>query len=286
MRLDRVAFELEGRPFTVGDALAAAWLGGRLAPLAERVADGLAAASLAAEEETETDEAEIQVALDAWRTERDLIAAEQAEAWLEEQGLTLDDLVAHLDRELLRRRFAPRREEARGRFPPEEAEVQETLPAAAAFEGAIDGLVQELALHAVAEPPAGTDTIVDTPDADRTMFLHAPVIESRSALAQGLAPFGVSPERAERLREVESTFRSRHEELVTDETLRRVLDRNKVNLIQLEVAAAPFATEDAAREAILCVRLDHERLEHVAGRARVPSDRRRVFVEELPGAAL
>jgi len=153
MELDRGAFKLDGALVSQAEVLAAARIAGLLDGVARDVAAGLAAAALAAEEGIEVEAEDLQAAVDAWRGERDLIAAAAARRGYGEHGLALDDLVDHVERRALRARLAAREAEALERFAPDAGDVAALVPPAAAFEGLLPRLAEAAALRAVAPAP-------------------------------------------------------------------------------------------------------------------------------------
>ena len=101
MQLTRTALELDGQPVALGDILAAAALRAALDRMRQSVRSRLAAATVVESRGSEIDAATLQAELDRWRTEHDLIAAEEAEAWLGAYGLELDQLLTFLEKRLL-----------------------------------------------------------------------------------------------------------------------------------------------------------------------------------------
>lgn len=113
-----IIFSVGGRDFCVGDVLQT---------LPQRT-DGSAAVAGA----DRVDDADVEATLDAWRYQRDLISAEECEAWLAQRGLGYADLLASMERRL--RRAAPADDDA--------AEIDALLDAS------FDEHARELARHA------------------------------------------------------------------------------------------------------------------------------------------
>jgi hypothetical protein len=245
MRLDRDMFRIDGRGVSVGEVLATGRIAGILKGLERNLAEALACEELAGEEGVEVSPDEIQSAVNAWRTEKDLISAAETESWLETQGLDIEDLAGHLEGKLLRERLAPRLAEALARHAPEPEDVD--------------------ARRAVA-PPATDATALA---AERARLLADRGLASPEDVSELIAPFGLTPGAAARLLGQEASYRLAVSAIASDAALAREIDRNRTDLARLELGVAAVASEDAARELILCIRQDGETMEDLA--RRVPA---------------
>ena len=280
MRLSGLAFELDGAAYCLGDVFALAALEGRLADAERRLADGLALEAMAAAEGVECSAQDVQTALDAWRTERDLIAAEQVEAWLEHVGVELDDVVGHLERGLFARELAGRMDEARREHAAEPGDVAELLAESVLLDGGDVRLRDEAAGHLVAAALLGEADRAQVA-AEQARLLAARVVAAEAALAAGLSPFEVGTARGLELAGVLARSHLHRSAIVTPQALQRELARASHDLVVAELVSALAPTADMAQELVHCVREDGEALEEAARRAKVPVRRERLFLEDL-----
>jgi hypothetical protein len=222
----RAVFTAAGRAFGWEDVVRAAGLRGELQELERATREGLACARRAEAEGSAPTADALRAAATVFRYERDLLAAEELEAWLEERGLAVSDWNSHLRRLLLRERWAGELEEVEARYPVPDEEVEATLPAEAVCTGflrrAAERLAEDVAL-AAGEAAAGGDLAALT---------------KAAATARARAP---SP--AEVAREIEA----------------HALDWIRIQAETLELGDA-----ETAREAALCVRVDGRSLADVA----------------------
>ena len=117
---EQPVFTVDGAPYSWGDVLLSAELSGALEELTEATRRGLSAAGPRLESDA------IRAAAAQFRYDRNLLSAEELQAWLTRWQLELDDWMEHLRRMLLR-------EQRAGPLAP--ADGQRTLAAAAARSG-------------------------------------------------------------------------------------------------------------------------------------------------------
>lgn len=275
MDLGRTVLTVDGRDVPIGEVLASAWISGRLEARRRRVAAGLAAQHLAAEAGEELDETEFQDALDAWRVDRDLIAAEELEAWLERRGLVLDDVLGCLERDLWTRRHA-----ASEAPEPDAHEVASLVPAEAEVHGDLRALREAHALRAVAPEGVGEPEERALVEAG---LLHAAGLESVGSAADFLGMVGVSETRARELLEREVDFELHRRALVAPDAVQDALGRMASDLVRFELVSAELRNEDTAREVLCCVRADRDPFLRGAARAGVPARRETLFATEVEG---
>src|SRR4249919_2926804 len=83
-------FAAGSRIVTVGDVIDAAHFRGELEPCWQHLLELVESEARASQLDC-LDEAVLQAKSERWRGERDLIAAEETEAWLQRRGLTLEE---------------------------------------------------------------------------------------------------------------------------------------------------------------------------------------------------
>jgi hypothetical protein len=240
VNLDLAAFALGERVFRIAEVLAVAWLEGSLdRPVEQLVQHGSSEGSVS--------RADLQAALDAWRTERDLIAAEDAERWLAYHDITLGQVVQYLKRKLLP---SP---------PPlDSPQAWSLLPETLALSGELPRLVERIARRAVVPS-------VPTPEARAALLAERGCAEA--SLGPRLAQLGVEPQTAGLLLDLAAAFRVWQAEHLSPAALTEELSGAEDRLRLLRTC---FRTLDQAREALCCVREDAEPLQQVALRTGMP----------------
>lgn len=286
--LDRTAFSLDGAPVTVGDVLAASWIGGWTRPLEATVREDLAKSAIAAERGVEISADRLQAALDGWRISRDLEAVEDLDAWLEDRGLTLDDVLEHLERVILRRTRCGEADLAR--CAPDPDVVLALLPLEATLTGELETLAERFALHCVCEVPAASRE-AGTDDAPAAMSPHERIrrelLAERDAdgiadLEEACETLGVLPARLEELLAIETRFRLFQSDVLSLSRLRAAVTDFHDELVRYEVATAACPSEDVAREIVCCVRIDGDAFARSVARAGIPCRRDSAWLGDLP----
>src|SRR5579863_2067186 len=96
--LAETAFSFDGRGLATGQVVLAALRWGEWAELEREVRAALVGVQRAASDGASFADDELRPILVAWRRERQLLSAEDYQAWLAERGLTLEDMSAYLRR--------------------------------------------------------------------------------------------------------------------------------------------------------------------------------------------
>ena len=139
----RPLFSVADRTYAWEDVLEAAELRGELATLRRQVRQGLACV------QADTVPAEtLRAAAIAFRHERNLLAADELEAWLSERGLSVAGWNDYLRRAILRDRRRDELERIEREFPVADADVDAALAAEAACSGFLRGAAERLAREA------------------------------------------------------------------------------------------------------------------------------------------
>lgn len=283
MRLDGIAFDLDGRQISLAEVFASAHIGGWIwTSLVEPVMQGLACVSLAEREGVAVPEDDLEAALASWKASHALVATERAAEWLEFHDLDSDDLGAYLERKLLAQMFADRLDEALAEAMIAPGEVMARVPEEAAFEGSLRTVVQEAALRMAAG--------LGRSDATRRVAEKKKIVKEHDltkigAYAAMARSFEVAPEIVEWLVDLEASYRARLRDIVREDALPRELDAARSALTMVEYASAAFATEAVAKEALRETRGGKESLETVAQRAGVKIEKSKARVAELEASA-
>lgn len=245
---DRSLFTVAGRTYAWEDVLLAAELRGELGVLERQTRQGLACLRrLAAEGETLPAES-VRAAATVFRYDRNLLAAEELEAWLDERGLSVADWNGFLRRQLLRERWAGELERIESEHPVGDDDVVAALPAEAACTGFLRRAAEQLAEDAALADAAGA--VGESPD--RATLIAAIARGAEAARAH-------SPSRAE---------------------IERELAAHALDWIRIEAEVLELEDAEAAREAALCVRVDGRALADVAADCGVPTSFRVLYLED------
>ncbi len=239
-----ILFTAGERSFALDDALVFAGRSGLLSDLRDETGEALACREYAREAGYELPAGALQHAVEQWRYSRRLISARATMAWLERQGLTINDLAGHLEIRLWRDRFSREREEIVRDYPPPPQDIDSRLRRDLILSGRLDALARRFAGHVAA-----------------LIECHGSVPETLAALS----PAG--------------DIRAR---LVTEESCRDEFAATRADLLRLEFESAWFSNPDEAREALLCVEEDGEPLREICLRAGARYQRTVSFAGDLP----
>lgn len=191
------------------------------------------------------DPAAVKQAAADFRYRRRLISGEETEAWLRARGVTVAEWTGYIGRAVLRAGSTGRAGSAAP--PPADAEVDAHLWA----EGRCSGLLDEAARSLAAR------------------------VAAHARLA------GARPERDE---DVDTALDRLRAAVVTDDAVRALVASRHLDWPAVDAEEARFATEHAAREAVLSVRDDGVAFADVCAWAGVPLDRRRRLLEDADPA--
>src|SRR5262245_23816251 len=182
----RSLFTIGNRSYAWEDLVAAGCLWGDWLTLEGRVRDGLICLAkqddLDDDDEDALSEEEVDEAAAEFRYARDLVAADDLEAWLEQRGLTIDSWLDYIRSSLLLARWADDLEEIREEYEADDDEVAEALACEAVCSGLAARLAERLsgraAVHARAveegNPPdeaAAAELSAAVPDDQLARFL-------------------------------------------------------------------------------------------------------------------
>ena len=255
------------RIFTVGgvtyaweDVVLAGRLWGDWSRLEERVRAGLACAARLEDLDEADDEvpdaAEVEAAADEFRYARDLVSAEDMEAWLEQRGLTSEVWLDSIERALLLRRWAGRLDTIVGEYDVAPAAIEAAIGADAICAGVAADLAARLAaraaVHARVVAAAGTDG-VSAAEIDALLGATAP-----ARLEQGLP--GLSPSacraRLEKVARLDIAWRRFAAAEASPEAVRSLIGAHGLEWIRVTARVVTAPDGDVASEIALCVRED------------------------------
>jgi hypothetical protein len=277
--LSRPLFTLRNDTYTWQDAILSALVGGRWDAVERRVREGLACVRYFERAGAKAPEASIEAAAAEFRYERDLISADEAEAWLAALGLDSADWLGWVRREVLREHCADQLEELLGRYPVTPAEVAEAAE--------VDLLCSELGgelTYALAERLAAGAAIGEVAAQTGEGVIGELLEERDVAPLVARIPSLDASRAAEQLPLLERIERD-HARFAAGaarpEAVRRELEHGRLEWIRLRCEAVHFTTEEHAREAALCVREDGLSLADVAADAHAAVEELDCFLGTL-----
>ncbi|MEP6955531.1 MAG: hypothetical protein ABI883_01800 [Chthoniobacterales bacterium] len=242
----RSIFRVGNEAYTIADVIAAAQFRGELEPAWQELLRLVACEERAQQEEREADEETIDRAVQAFRYEHDLITAEEAERWLAERGLGLEEFSEYF----VRHYWGEADEVTRAEVIPvtsASAELRTLLVGELTLSGELGRMAQRFSWRLAARQASG-----GADDAGLN-FMAA----------------------------LEEIFRIACEQVLTPQARQRELGSLRMQLTALDFEAIEFDSHDAACEALFCVRDDEMSMEEVAREGRYPFCREQVLLEDI-----
>ena len=275
----RPAFVVGGVRFQAVDCALAAMLRGDWSKFERQLAEGLAGAAHAVAHRSGPAPEAIEAAGTAFRYDRDLISAEEMNAWLERSEISVDEWTGYLRRDLLRQTLRDSIDDVIDRHQPTARHLIDTAVAEGvcsrsfdAFEAAFAGraaLVGDVRAH-VAPPDEATPS-----GGAAAQLVHTyPHWLSMLPAADTLA-------RAQRVVAIEAAYDAAVERLFSQTPLTEVVHSHRMEWRLIEIDTVTFATESAGREAVLCMTDEGLSLHDVASLSGGTVERRLHFADEF-----
>ena len=266
-RWQRVAFRRDGASYRLADALLCAALAGEWPVLEAGILAGIACELRSEDEGSPLEDGELAEAQRAFRYDRNLIAAEEAQEWLDRWELTAEDWSAALERQLLRRRWHAELAQLVEEYEMDDEGLAEIAWADLVCSGALEALVQRLAERvaivaaAATPPPAGA-----------------------AATSAPLPPwFGLSADASDpavrRLAGIIAAAEERRRQELSPQKLRAAIAARPLDWTYVDAVRLVLPTEAMAAEAALRVREDGETLDEVGRDVGAPVERWGGFLE-------
>lgn len=292
-------FEIEGEVFTFEDVVRTANYFGTLRQCREEVRTGVAADQRARRLGLEPSVTRLQSMSDAFRYEHDLITAEEAERWLERRGLTVEDFHEYILRQYWKAHGPENPPGGDGDDLPGAAEVDRLVLPELVMSGEFDGtavrLSRRLAVARAQEP--GNAPPAEAVECARARFLDRAML-TEEELPNWLERIGADRDWLDTMLRIDTAYRRQCAELLNDHARERMLHAQRLPLTRIDVEVLALKSEDAAREALLCVAQDGVAMADLARECGYPYRRvdlrlgdldeelRRVFVSAAPGEVL
>ena len=246
--LDRVAFAAGEHTYEWRDVVESARRWGDWRALEDHVREVAACAKRAAATGERADPAAVAEAATAFRYERELISAQDAERWLAARGLDAGAWMEHIRRGVLRRQWAQEIAAIVAAYPPTDAEIDALLPVEAICTGALGRFGAKLAERAAARAS-----------------LPGPIDDDPAA--------------------VDAAYERMRATLASPSALAACIEAHRLDWLGVSCRTLRFQDLDAAREAALCLRDDGRAVVEVAAESRATLRDEELRLEDVGDAA-
>lgn len=267
----RKVFKVGARDYRWEDVLLAAHLWGEMAELERRVREAIACRKHTEDVGRPLSEDELDEAADEWRYDRDLLAADDTQEWLDQHGLDADDWLEFIHRTALRARWSADLAKISKGYKVTPDEVDSVLYSEAVCSGKLGELADRLAGHAAVYDRVASENKGRKPPGCSKKELSATVKSLPRAVRQkgtmGLSP-AATLERAEFLACVIRSFERFIDAAAAPAAISREIEAHQLEWTRLDCATLAFTAEEMAREAALLVREDRMPLASVATTAK------------------
>lgn len=272
----RAVFEIEGRPFTVLDVIRAADIRGDLPPLLDRSRHAQACERRAAAEGLEPDMEAVESMMDDFRYARGLVTVEETERWLEEYGLTADDLSDHF----LRCHWVASYSRRENPAPDDPDTVPSSWAADLAISGDLLRLAQDLAREAAGarhhKPPTPAQ------EAELLAGFRTSRAFDEAGYAAWRADWDLTDPAVAAILSAQRQFGQDWQDALTPARRTAALIELRTALTRIELITVQFDSAEAAHEAYLCATADGLTLENVAAEAGYPVRHESAFLRQFP----
>jgi hypothetical protein len=280
LRHDQIVCACGNQEYTARDAIDAAIFRGELEVRWKEFLEAVEAEKRSDELDLDLDDIAISSAADAFRYEYDLITAEEAEAWLGNRGLTLDDFTDYFTRHYWANAFYKEIVPVDVEYQSASPELRELFLTELILSGELDrmttALMWRLAAHcAEKEPDPEAIAVAEQKFFDRNEI-------EPSQLADWLERLGRDSEWFTTMLIIDAAYRTRGDTLLVPQARQRELAALRLSLTRFETEIVEFESRDAAKEALLCVREDGMSMEQVASEGRYPYRRFGFLLEDIP----
>jgi hypothetical protein len=226
------------------------------------------------------DRAAISSAAEAFRYEYDLITGEEAEAWLANRGLTLDDFTGYFTRHCRANAFYEEIVPGEVEYHSASPELREMFLAELILSGELarmtTALMWRLAARCAEKNPDPEAIAV----AEQEFFDRNEIEPAQ--LADWMEKLGRDSEWFNGMLVIDAAYRIRRDTLLVPQARRRELAALRLALTQFEGEVIEFESRDAAKEALFCVREDGMSMEDVAIEGKYPFRRVNFLLEDVP----
>lgn len=276
---DRPAFSIGSVEFLSIDVALSAMARGDWSKFERQLAEGLACAAYAAARGNGPTRDAIETAGNAFRYDRELIAAAEISAWLDGWGLSLEEWNGYLTRSLLRDALRDSIDDVLERHEPSTARLLEAALAEGSCSGLFDTFEDSFAGRAALAHDGARDAAPDSAVATKAAALvHA------NAHWLSIRPPAETLPRAQRVLAIEAAYAARMAALLADAPLSAIVGRHRLEWQRITTDRVIFSSEHAAHEAVLCMTHERLSLQDVASLARRTVEHQERFADALDPA--
>ena len=266
--------------YTARDAIDAAIFRGELEEKWKTFLGHVAAEERADELELELDESAISAAAEEFRYRHDLITAEETEGWLANRGLTFADFSAYFVRQYCAGALDEDLSSEEIGYTSAPQELRHLFLAEVILSGQLDDMTVKL-MRRLAARCAGKEPTSESIDGENRKFLDRITIEP-ARVADWLEEIGRDSQWLNEMLVMEAVYAVHCDRLLVPEARQRELVTLLLRLTRFEVELIELESQDAAQEALFCVREDGMSLEEVATEGRYPYRVANFLLEDLP----
>ena len=226
------------------------------------------------------DQAAISSAMEAFRYEYDLITGEEAETWLANRGLTIDDFTDYFTRHYRANALHEEIRPVEVEYHSASAELRELFLSELILSGELGRMTTALMWRLAARcaeknPDPEAIAIAEQEFFDRNEIEPAQLSNWLERLGRDSAWF-------ETMLVIDAAYRTRRDTLLVPQARLRELAALRLALTQFEGEVIEFESRDAAKEALFCVLEDGMSMEEVATEGRYPFRQVNFRLEDVP----
>jgi hypothetical protein len=250
-------FKVGDEEYCWADIAIAAVVWGEWARLAQETREAMACLRSARDSGRPLPDAEIAEAAADFRYARELISADEAEAWLARWHLTASDWMEHVRRAVLRQKHQARLPELLERHAVPDVEVHAVMGVEAICTGLLTRLAPKFAARA-----AVYERLNAARDNGHPLFTQEELAAAATESPAALRALGIDveedrlAERCARVAALELAVERFRGDVVTPKAVADQVAAHHLDWIRVEYQTLAYPSESMAREALLCARED------------------------------
>lgn len=231
--------------------------------------------------ESEIEDGALDTAAEEFRYNHDLITAEETEHWLEARGLTLEDFGSYFARSYWGKTWESEVAPEMMAYVSSPEDLRELMRTDLVLSGEFDKMATNLSWRVAATLRAKEEEIETALIADeQKAFLERTGLDE-AQLADWLAGIGRDRAWLDEMVRMEAISHQKREQLLTPKMRQAELAALRLPLTRFELEMIELESQDAAREAALCVTEDGMSMEEVATEGRYPFHRFELLLQEI-----
>ena len=268
--------------FRWGDVILDAMARGEWPAFERRLAEGLACCARAEREHAGPSPDDLDAAATAFRYDRDLIAGSEMTAWLEGAGVSTDEWLAYLTRQLLREKWDAELDDVFDAYAPPTRDLAAAAVAEGVCSGAFAAFERTFAARAAlvfASDTAGFDATRGRDAEPAAAEAVARLMKTHSDWLAVRRPDDTAA-RLSLVVGIEAAVGALLSTIACEGRMREIVEANRLEWIQLELETVSFPSAAAAREGMMCMAEDGMSLEEVAALSHSTLTRSRIVLED------